>query len=274
MLKALAFLLAGVVIAAVVFAAKNDSSENSPSGGYNINCSQTVEPSVTSASLTCKLDPEQKKVNRPWWHELFAWPEGITAWALILTLFMITWQSAATASAASAANRGIEHSIASERAWVLVDSVILASGKAELPEGTDQVFIQCNARNHGRSAARVLGMRAVHAVGPISDPGKTWDAKLYESDGQDTPRWVILPDKNTALHCAVSGFFAKTGQVITGNLNPGESIFIHGVVRYWDMFSDTERTTRFCYRWYPLGEKPKMSAGFYSAGGDSYNQQT
>ena len=38
---------------------------------------------------------------------LLKWPEGITAWAVILTLFVIAWQSAETARAARATERAV-----------------------------------------------------------------------------------------------------------------------------------------------------------------------
>jgi hypothetical protein len=156
----------------------------------------------------------------------------------------------------------------------LVSKVELTSGASDRPEGNRQVFIQCAARNHGRTPARVLGLKAICAVGPISDPGQTWDESLYDPNGQTVPRWVILPDKSSALNCPIPGYVADPGQRIHGPLSDGEAIFIHGVVRYWDTFSETERTTRFCYRWKNAAEVPGMDAGYYPAGGDAYNQQT
>jgi hypothetical protein len=175
---------------------------------------------------------------------------------------------------AQATLKHAEHIVASERAWILIGRVIFSSGASDRPEGNKQVFIQCAAKNHGRTPARVLGLNAIYAPGPISDPGQTWDDKLYISNDQSTPRWVILPDKASALHCPIPGFFAERGQAIREALKEGEAYFIHGVVRYWDTFSETERYTRFCCRWHNDNETPGLDAGFHFAGGDRYNQQT
>src|ERR1700677_610594 len=38
----------------------------------------------------------------PWGYELFRWPDGITAWAIIVTGFFIGWQARETRKAAEA----------------------------------------------------------------------------------------------------------------------------------------------------------------------------
>jgi hypothetical protein len=233
---------------------------------------QKATPNDILTSITINNDDhskheDQKENNVPRW-----WPEGITAMAVILTLFAIAYQSYYTRVAAEATQRATEHSIASERAWVIVNEVRLTAGAKDAPEGDQQVFVQCAATNHGRTPARVLGMKAVWANGPIADPGKTWDQTLYDSDGQLTPRWVMLPEKFTALHCPIPGFHSTPGTAIKGVVEPGQAGFIHGVIRYWDMFSETDRYTRFCYRW--ENAAPGKKEGFHYAGGDRYNQQT
>jgi hypothetical protein len=42
------------------------------------------------------------------WHKFVTWPEGITAWAVILTLAAIAWQSMATARAAVATENAVK----------------------------------------------------------------------------------------------------------------------------------------------------------------------
>jgi len=144
-------------------------------------------------------------------------------------------------------------------------------GAADRPEGSKQVFIQCDAQNNGRTPARILEMRALLGIGPIGDPSKTWDEGLYKpSENAKTPRWVVLPNLRTALHYPIPGFASAVGQPLP-TPPQGEAIFIHGVVRYWDMFSETNRFTQFCFRWNE--GTPTKPAQFASAGGDQYNQQ-
>jgi hypothetical protein len=48
------------------------------------------------------LDMSRYAKNPPRHFEIFAWPEGVTAWALLLTLVVIAWQSVETRAAAKA----------------------------------------------------------------------------------------------------------------------------------------------------------------------------
>jgi hypothetical protein len=210
----------------------------------------------------------------PCWHVLLTWPEGITAWAVIFTLFAIAWQSAETARAAKAAQMAIEHSIASERAWILPEMVWIGSGAKDAPEGSDQVFVLCSITNHGNTPARVFGMNAVWGIGPIAEPAKTWSDSLYSFNKKAKPKWVVLPDKHTALSVPIPGFTATAKSKIPIATKAGETMFIHGVIRYWDMFCKVDRLTRFCYRWESAEENPAMPEGYHQAGGGNFNQQT
>jgi hypothetical protein len=307
MLKRLAIpALIVVAVVTIVLVTRYEQKYYTPDSRYDLKCVQESSPTSTAASLTCKVDSkseeEQGKASVQWWHVLLTWPEGITAWAVIFTLIAIATQAylmrvhanhfailaeatfkqtailaesvAAAQKNADAALHQTNHMVASERAWLLVSRIEFTAGASDRPEGTKQVFIQCAAINHGRTPARVLGMKALTAIGPISDPGQTWDESLYDPDGETTPRWVILPDKASALACPVLGFTAEPGQVFRAPLGEGQARFIHGVVRYWDMFSETERFTRFCFRWDNENERPGLGTGFHVAGGDRFNQQT
>ena len=53
------------------------------------------------------------------WHKFVTWPEGITAWAVILTLIAIAWQSFATARAAVATENAVK---TAELAYQLQDT--------------------------------------------------------------------------------------------------------------------------------------------------------
>lgn len=174
-------------------------------------------------------------------------------------------------NAADASLKQVNYMAATERAWIMDTRATLTAGAKDRPEGSEQVFIHCAAKNEGHSPARVLGMNAILAVGPISDPGQTWDEKLYDFPKDATPNWTILPDKSSALNVPVSGLIGQPGQTIRCPIQDGQTSFIHGVIKYWDVFSETARFTRFCYRY---EETPGTFYGFYRAGGDRYNQQT
>ena len=82
---------------------------------------------------------ENSQRNFPRWHPFFAWPEGITAWAIFLTLMAIAEQTKETAKAAKASQKSAEAALvqlnqttAMERARV---EVRIGPLNINLPEG-------------------------------------------------------------------------------------------------------------------------------------------
>jgi hypothetical protein len=246
--------------------------QNQPSSAQHRKDVQQASPAAPiSVDCSCAAKADYSKNKPQGWHKLVTWPEGIATWALIFTLGAIVWQAIVGGNAAAAAIKQVNYMASSERAWVMDTTVILSAGATDRPEGSEQVFVQCAAKNEGRTPARVLGMNAILAVGPISNPGKTWDKKLYWFPKSTTPKWTILPDKSSALHCPVPGLTSQPGQTLRRPATEGETSFIHGVIKYWDVFSETPRFTRFCYRYQ---ETIGSAHGFFRVGGDGHNQQT
>jgi hypothetical protein len=65
---------------------------------------QPNSPTTFSKSDKQSQDNTQKPSrNLPSWHRLFTWPDGMTAWAILLTLWAVAWQSNETRKAAQAA---------------------------------------------------------------------------------------------------------------------------------------------------------------------------
>ncbi|HEX3893172.1 MAG TPA: hypothetical protein VHW46_11425 [Terracidiphilus sp.] len=93
-----------VLIASIVLVARFDKNYEALGHTYEIKCAQPSEPPSATTSLACTVDPEerasQSESNPPSWHKLIAWPEGITAWLIMLTLGAIVWQSWETRKAA------------------------------------------------------------------------------------------------------------------------------------------------------------------------------
>ncbi len=118
--------LAGVAVltAAIILVARYDQNYDKGSKGYDIKCEQPSQPTAASASLACTIQPsqdaEQSKSGPPWGYKLLAWPEGITAWLLMLTLGAIIWQAWETRKAAEAAEKQITLQSAALRQWVNV----------------------------------------------------------------------------------------------------------------------------------------------------------
>jgi hypothetical protein len=172
---------------------------------------------------------------------------------------------------AGVADKQTDHMVASERAWVGVSKVTLTSGAIDHPDGRSQVFVSCGAENYGKTPARILGMNVLLAKGPINDPEKSWNEKLYNSDGQTTTKWIIVPSIPKHLYGSIQGFFANPDDELPIP-DVGEAYFIHGVIRYWDVFSEMDKFTRFCFREDRVGSL--LGKGWHVAGGERCNQET
>jgi len=109
----------------------------------------------------------QETADKPnGWHKLISWPEGITAWAVILTLGAIVWQAFETRRSVNAARDAAKASLLnaraivdSERAWV---EVTVKSGTT-LPQTipANQLAIWAffpTVTNSGRTVCRLTGM--------------------------------------------------------------------------------------------------------------------
>jgi len=218
-----------------------------------------------------RQEQEQRPEKPQWWNKFVSWPEGATATAIILTLAAIVWQAVAATSAARAARDANLHIVRSERAWLKAVVVELVAGKPEEPK---TIYVQCRVRNYGKTVARVREMKARWGVGPVNDAQKTWDESLLEITKESKPRWIILPNKNSALHSRVDGFEGAAGETITLAMQPGETQYIHGVIHYWDAFTTAPRLTQFCFRFYHIDELGKQRLGFHPIGDPEFNQQT
>jgi hypothetical protein len=66
-----------------------------------------------SARQSCDCAPKT-----PCWFILLAWPEGLTAWAVILTFAVIGWQADETRKSAKATEKSVELSAAANTQWI------------------------------------------------------------------------------------------------------------------------------------------------------------
>jgi hypothetical protein len=124
MWKRLAILGGGALIVAAILMAVYYQQRNAIGEGYYIKCVQASEPTPATNSLACKIYPsENADQGRPkpqWWNVLIAWPEGITAWLLLLTLGAIFWQAWVTRKAAQSAEKQIALQTSAMRQWINV----------------------------------------------------------------------------------------------------------------------------------------------------------
>ena len=108
---------------------------------------------VKAASIAKGDDSEasnnaEDACSPPVWARYFTWPEGAGAWAVILTLIAIAWQSIETRDAAKGAFLNAQAVINAERPWivVIVEPVVGPMGGFNV-----------NIKNKGRTPAIIRG---------------------------------------------------------------------------------------------------------------------
>jgi hypothetical protein len=115
-----------ILILAVVFVARHDEKYSTRGTGYDIKCKQTSQPATAMGSFVCAIDhsqnSERDEIGPPWWHEFFAWPEGITALLLLLTLGAVLWQAWETRKAADATRDSVKLQEVAYKQWVEIDT--------------------------------------------------------------------------------------------------------------------------------------------------------
>jgi hypothetical protein len=219
------------VVAAVVLMARDDKNYDTGSHGYDIKCVQSSEPSPTAASLSCTIDPkqnaDQSQASPQWWHKLLAWPDGVTAWLLLLTLGAITWQSWETRKAAQSANRGIEVTKTKERAKLLLSPRALNPVVGVIPSATLLV------KNVGESSAHIrMAIAGLHICDSESLPrhgSGYYEMKIGYSlleSRESCEEIVWWPEHH---------FERYTEAVADGKA----FVHLHGMIRFNDAFDDS-----------------------------------
>jgi len=163
----LVILAAAALLVAVIYVARYDQNYDTGKKGYDIKCEQNSPPSSATASLACTIHSEkeadQGKPEPPWWHKLLAWPEGITAWLIMLTLGAIIWQAwetrKAAGAAADSANAAYGSVAFAEAQWELTREKERA--RLDVKYG-EHLLIQCDG-NDLRHLAGTIRLRNIGA---------------------------------------------------------------------------------------------------------------
>ena len=266
------------VITAVVLMARYDKNYDTGSHGYDIKCAQPSEPTSASASLACTINPkqdtDQSQSGPPWWHKLVAWPEGITAWLLVLTLGAIIWQAWETRKAAQGAKDGAAAAMAQiqfmkdkERARI---EITFAEDSDAITIRPDEMVIigtfHLNLKNVGGTAARnITGWYDAFASEEEKAP-KTEDrfflappATVEGNSWEPIPAPLTIDPRFTADR-APELFY----------------VYLRGEVTYNDIFEKEPNSTRFLLRrqFIRSGIGKAISREFWTAAGNGENEST
>jgi hypothetical protein len=284
MLKNIVFL--GVLLALAVPAVANRHqvvSERSTSQSQQ----NTQQPSPAAAPITnnqttayYQQDAKDKPVG---WHKFVTWPEGFTAWLLMLTLIAIIWQAKATADAARATKNSVQLIIDKERARLRIELKPLIyearSGPGrrlrysqtdidqmnsddvrKLLETNDRPFADACEYHHG-TPLDSIGPEIEYRVIQDGETSAFIESAVGDVQIRDTDL-VKFEEAFTFLHLPKvikSGAeplqrYALISPILSGDVledvkTKRKFIHFYGVIRYKDVFRQT-RETGFYFTWH------------------------
>lgn len=236
----------------------------------------TIAP-ITNNQATTHY--QQQSGSKPkGWHKLITWPEGITAWLIMLTLGAIIWQACETRKAAEAARDAAKaallqanHMVTSERAWMIAQpcNPNIPPEIEGMTTGIRHVGFSVRFKNVGKTPAFLLEIRysgkVLHSNEHLPDVHPEYEEReIFKWEGEGLP---LLPQDNILENHVNT--WAKEPVVITRGF---DVLWVYGYIKYRDAFGKN-RETWFCYRWVHEIEGWQTS-GFIAGGPDSYNRAT
>ena len=157
---------------------------------YEQKCAQFNARAVAPASHSedCDKGAENAARHLPRWYRVFGWPEGITTWAILLTLLALAEQTGQTRKAAEGAQRAADAAFAQielmkskERSRLSISPLPLTAFGKDEPQEIG--FLVTNFGGTHATAVRIISNCEVNGFG-----GVPLDPQVVPRDG------CILPD--------------------------------------------------------------------------------
>ena len=225
-----------VILGCAVYAAHKDQEARDQ---YKQKCTQ-LNPSVvfpTGVEEYCDKGADDAARHIPRWYRIFGWPEGITAWAIILTLFVIADQTRETAKAAKATEAAV---LTADKSLVLQEKtskqqlrayMVLRRGKVIVLEG-GKLRLSMEMENSGQTPA--YDFQGVNRSGFATYPrNESWDPEqpnLSRSKGIIGSGRAFVAGGDTA-HTQHSVEALRT--------DPNRVLFITALYTYLDIFKES-----------------------------------
>jgi len=227
------------VVAIVGFSVYVSHQDQKTRDQYEQKCAQLNAGSITPAAHNedCDKGADNAARNLPRWHRMFGWPEGITVWAILLTLFAIAEQTSATKDATNAAYGSLtfaeaQFELMKEKDRAKLDLNVARDDLEVGVEGEHLLHLisTLSIRNVGESKAFIGVIRGVLVSGLGSEPlGDIGHATL------DLPDRVLEPNK-TPLVTKAYCFPEATASTFAECLEQGTySLHFFGFVEYETM---------------------------------------
>jgi hypothetical protein len=239
MLKNLPIILLGIVLIAVVGVScytdpryqgkQNGAEDNAP----RMALSQSDTPHSGQEAAAPK--------HTPIWRILLAWPEGVTALAVLFTLFFIAWQAILMRQTVTASED------VSKRELRACLTVVIGSGcyqqRRPVEDGGDLRFDSSpQIVNNGQTPARKVTYKARAAIVQIA---AIPTIHLPEDPDENSGGSILGPGQTATAYALVEGFCAED-EVEKIKYSTGDRCFlVWGKITYEDVFGE-RHFTRFC----------------------------
>lgn len=272
MLKWLRLLAIPALIAAVILVTRHYKDYDTGPKGYDARCIQENHSSPAAGYLVCSIETsknaETGKPHPQWWYKLVSWPEGITAWLVLFTLYFVACQSwdtrkaaSATEIAANAALKQADHMVASERAWLTAQVLDFA----EPAQGSDLIWISVPITNRGKTPARIDSIVVTSRLIPVPETSYGMPGLLPETPDYAVPkaiaaegRDIIIGPDETFHDMPVYIHPREWEQVKAKKL----SLYVYGFVDYFDTLEGLRHRTAFCSIYWRTDPKYNEPRGF------------
>jgi hypothetical protein len=215
---------------------------------YADSAKQRYEESTRQAKATpvAKCDDRYATNNAentykpPVWGKFVTWPEGVGAWAIILTLLAIAWQSAETREAAKATRDSVELQKGQLRQWVEIGKT--RSDGAGLTEGL---------KEFNGNALISLRYEIVNPTPNLMTISKiVWKVSRHRT--KRLPNWHCFeaPDRNFKLPPTREGqegyafsisYFLDTAEDVKSYSTGRFGLEIFGIVDFIDVLGATQQ---------------------------------
>lgn len=223
-----------VLIAIVILVTRHYKDYDTGTKGYDARCIQENQSSLAAGSLVCSIETSQNaetgKPHPQWWDKLLSWPEGITAWAVLLTLYAIVWQAWETRKAAEAAVAQVANAEKTSKQQLRA-YLGIAESVARFNMGVGLVT-ELHVSNSGQTPAYDVTMWSHASVRsyPHGDP-------VPPPPGGPPKSVSILSPQGTPF-LMNSNPVPITPEIAQAISTPNTAYFVQGQIRYLDIFKD------------------------------------
>jgi len=233
---------------------------------------QVKATSVAKGNDGNASDDAEDACKPPVWARYCTWPEGVGAWAVILTLFAIAWQSIETRAAAQATQSQVEamdtqnrNSRDRDRArfttWNIDRPELLSSARfSEDTENSVPVRIRMQLVNdggEGSKAFNIIGLGCMKIVARFDEGAKPNPDDWFNLQLQGTFRGSGTENRLTVCVTTLAGITDSDYILVSESLLESVQrrqmhIEVGGLITYDDVFGDHHETP-FRFLWVQEG---------------------